>query len=374
MPEQLLIVQRQLVDYRVPFFEGLRERLPEVGLSLRLAVGPPAARDAARGYHAELPWAEATPVREWRRWCWQSLEPVLPGVDYLVLQQENRLLANWPLLLARQPFRVALWGHGANLAVDGAKPLAQQVKQRFAARADWAFAYTEGSAARMAASLPHDRITVLDNAFDTEALAAEVAQLRSGDRATLRASLGLAADVPVAMFLGSLLPSKRIEQVLDAARKAREAGVPLQLVVAGGGPLADWLATRAQPWLHRPGPVLGAAKARWLAAADVLLHPAAIGLSVLDGFAAGLPLVTTDAPGHGPEAEYLRAGSNAIVCPPAAFAAAVQQLLTDPALAARLAAGARASAPRYTIAGMVERFVAGAKAWRESVPRRATRR
>jgi glycosyltransferase involved in cell wall biosynthesis len=37
----------------------------------------------------------------------------------------------------------------------------------------------------------------------------------------------------------------------------------------------------------------------------LMVIPALVGLAIVHGFAFGLPLITTDVPGHGPEIEYL---------------------------------------------------------------------
>ncbi len=44
-----------------------------------------------------------------------------------------------------------------------------------------------------------------------------------------------------------------------------------------------------------------------------MLHPGAIGLGVLDPFAYGLSLETTDCRNHGPEVAYLNNGKNGLI-------------------------------------------------------------
>jgi glycosyltransferase involved in cell wall biosynthesis len=86
-----------------------------------------------------------------------------------------------------------------------------------------------------------------------------------------------------------------------------------------------------------------------------------VGLQVLESFAAGIPMVTTSDAKHSPEIAYLQNGVNGVVTEGSAeaFAAAVQQLIAEPARRALLASQARTSAGNYTLDSMVENFVNG---------------
>jgi glycosyltransferase involved in cell wall biosynthesis len=372
----LVVVQRRLVHYRVPFFEALREALAAQGTPLRLLAGPCPPAEHDRQDQGHLPWAEPVPTRYLLggRLCWMQLAPLLAGAGWVVLPQENRLAAQWPLLLRPQPFRVAVWGHGTNLqAPRPGQGAAHQWRRRLLRGADWALAYTEASVPWMRAELPRERITVLDNAVDTRALQHHLSEARTAGVPALRRALGLGPG-PVLLFLGALVPHKGVDVALQAASQLRVRFPTLELVVAGSGPLGGWLAEAAGalPWVHRPGAVHGADKARWLAAADVMVNPGQVGLGVFDGFAAGLPLVTCQGIAHPPEAAYLRHEVNALLVAPGpdAVARAVQGLLDDPEGRNRLGRGALDSASRHTLKNMVSQFVTGVAMWQASAPRR----
>jgi len=91
--------------------------------------------------------------------------------------------------------------------------------------------------------------------------------------------------------------------------------------------------------------------------------PGLVGLVVVDSFALGVPMVTTDYPFHSPEIDYLKNDENGLIvnCGQSAevYAAAVARLLQDPARLERLRQGALASAPQYTIENMVANFAEG---------------
>ena len=108
-----------------------------------------------------------------------------------------------------------------------------------------------------------------------------------------------------------------------------------------------------------------------------MLNPGLVGLSVLDAFALGLPMVTCDLPYHSPEIEYLVDGENGLVLAADTSAAEygdnVAALMNDSDRLNRLSAGALASAEQYTVEEMVDRFATGiltALAGGEVSPRR----
>ena len=115
------------------------------------------------------------------------------------------------------------------------------------------------------------------------------------------------------------------------------------------------------PWVHFVGPRFGNQKSQMLAIADVFLLPGRVGLALLDGFAAGLPVVATRLSIHGPEIEYLEDGLNGLVTEsdPEVFSQVVSSLLSDQSKLERLRQGASNSAKKYSIEAMVERFERG---------------
>ena len=375
MPDRLVILQRRLTHYRVPFFAALREHLADAGFELRLLVGEGHASERSKQDSGQLDWAVPTPCHYTLggRLCWQAVGTQLRDAAFVVTAQENGLLHNLPLLLAPQRFRVALWGHGRNWQAGAEDGAASHIKRWLTRRADWWLAYTALSAAAMQRDVPASRITVLNNAVDTTALVQALQRARELPRTTLRRELGVGSG-PLLLFMGSLYAEKRLDLLLDAAARLRVAERELQLVIAGDGPMSGWLHQRcaALPWIKCVGAVQGELKARWLAAADVMVSPGVLGLSVLDAFAAALPLVVGDSGATSPEAAYVEPDVNAVLAAPqaAALAQATLRVLHDADFAAQLRAGAGAAAQRYTLSAMVDHFVDGMQRWRASAPLR----
>jgi glycosyltransferase involved in cell wall biosynthesis len=99
--------------------------------------------------------------------------------------------------------------------------------------------------------------------------------------------------------------------------------------------------------------------------AQVFLNPGLVGLTILEAFAAGLPVVTADFRNHSPEIEYLVPGVNGVITAAdrESYASAVVNLLDDDALRASLREGALATARSHSIEAMVENFHRGILDW-----------
>lgn len=109
-------------------------------------------------------------------------------------------------------------------------------------------------------------------------------------------------------------------------------------------------------WIHYLGPKFGEEKALLLKMSDCFLLPGCVGLGILDSFAAGLPMFTTRISFHGPEVEYLEHDLNGKITGNSvkAYSESIIDVLCNPVLLNHLKAGARESANRYSIEGMVK--------------------
>ena len=91
--------------------------------------------------------------------------------------------------------------------------------------------------------------------------------------------------------------------------------------------------------------------------------PGAVGLGILDAFAAGVPPVTTAVPYHGHEIAYVDDGRNGMVLPdwrsPESYARSVGALLDDATRLSLLRRGCVATAADLTIEAMADNFAGG---------------
>lgn len=370
---EVSIVYRHVPQYRREFYERLREDLDPLAIRLRLVHGQPVGEDAAKADAVRLPWAVEVrnrPVRvAGKQLVWQPVWREVRRSQLVIVEQASKLPVNY-LLLASQRLggpRVGLWGHGVNLQADHRllTRAAERVKQHSTRAAHWFFAYTEGVARTVRAmGFPAARITVVQNAIDTEALRGWYAGAAEDEVDRLRCEIGVRGR-HVGLYLGALYPGKRIGFLLESARRTRALLGDFELLVAGTGPHAGLVeaAAREHPWIHPLGPVFGRRKALLGRIADVLLMPGLVGLAVLDSFALETPMVTVALPYHSPEIEYLSDGRNGLVLPestaPTAYGTAVARLLSERDRLEALARGCRSSAGRYTVAEMSSRCAEG---------------
>jgi glycosyltransferase involved in cell wall biosynthesis len=185
----------------------------------------------------------------------------------------------------------------------------------------------------------------------------------------VRASLGLPPDARLAVFFGFLHPVKGLAGLIEAVAAVRRVVPGLRLVIAGGGEshsvhagAADVMRQGLEDVARRSG-VADAVVftgylpedevSRLLRAADAAVFPFDAGVtaksgSLLAALAHGVPTIATSPPGALDRPTEVE---GVLRVPPRNTAALVDALLlvlSDRALAARLAAGGRASADRWT--------------------------
>jgi glycosyltransferase involved in cell wall biosynthesis len=363
--KRLLVIQRRMTHYRVPFFEALKEKCCEAGISLQLAYGDGTPEESAKADSGDIGWAEHLRTRYFLdgELCWQPFGSLISAADMVVVTQENKLLYNLvPQFLDRQR-RFAFWGHGANLQGD-ATSLRERFKLRVSRSADWWFGYTDMSVPLIERSgFPRERITVLNNSVDLSEMAAELTSITEEERSQLRSQLGLSGEY-VAAYIGSLYSTKRVEFMLDSARQIRELIPNFEIIIIGAGPqgkLVEDFCSKYE-WAKYTGSKTGREKIALLSVAKILLTPGGVGLGMLDSFVCGLPLVTTDCGLHGPEIAYLDNHVNGVMTENdmESYVATVISLFNNPSQIAALRAGCLASAKRYSIDNMAKNFVDGA--------------
>jgi glycosyltransferase involved in cell wall biosynthesis len=296
------------------------------------------------------------------------LEKEIRSSDLVIVEQASSLLLNYVLLAASRVGlgpSVALWGHGVNLQKHAASGLGERLKRRYSRWPHWWFAYTDGTQQRVEElGYPGERITVVQNAIDTQGLARRIAALEPKVREEFFRRHGLTEGY-VGVFLGSLYPEKRLAYLAEVATQIHSLVPQFRLLIAGDGPdrpIAERVAAENEAIIYL-GRQDGAQRDLLLSSASVTLMPGLVGLGILDAFAAEAPMVTTAVEYHSPEIEYLEDGVNGLVMPaastPEEFAAAVVQLLGNDLLLARLRGGCRRSLRVFTLQEMVQRFKAG---------------
>lgn len=364
----MLIVQRRLPHYRVAFFERLRVWLAAEGVELSVAYGPPAPWERIRSDQGELVWGRALqgrylpsplPRAVWLGLSWSELK----RQDLIVLSHENAIINNHVLLTFRHQLRarLAFWGHGRNL--QRRSIMRDSLKRWMLRGVDHYFAYTELSARVLAEQgMPSERVTVIQNAVDTTQLVTWRTSVGTTEREQCLKEFSFSGE-QIGLFLGSLTPEKHIPLLLDAAILLRQRFPDFELLLVGDGPLRSLVQkfVAKYSWAYCAGPAWGRKKAVWGSLCQIMLNPGMVGLNILDAFALGLPVVTTDCGIHSPEIAYLEHGRNGLLTPDSieAFVEGATSLLADSMRRQAMVAACLEDASRYTLDGMVERFASG---------------
>jgi glycosyltransferase involved in cell wall biosynthesis len=360
----VLIVQEHMPGFRVPFYERLREILDQQEVRLRLVYAPNQRNTFLKG---QLEWAEAVPIRWMGPLGWQPVLGKCRDCDLVVIQQETKYLLNPVLQMWRKlggP-KVAYWGHGRNFQAADVESREERLKAWLARHVDWWFAYNDLSAQAVEATgFPSVNITSVGNAVDTAGMKKRLRELDPGEVQQLRASCGIRSD-NVAVYTGGLYTSKRISFLMEAAHKVRARVPDFELLVIGDGPERGKIAeaSRTHDWIHEVGPKNDHDKVPYWAMSKLLLMPGLVGLVVVDSFALGVPLVTTDYPFHSPEIDYLEDGVNGRVVrcgeDSSLYAEAISELMLDPEQLRLLRQGAIRSSELHTIENMATNFAEG---------------
>lgn len=363
--KNVLLVQRRLTHYRVPLFAALRDQLRIRDIRLELLVGQGTPEEMTKRDSGELCWAIRMPTLYFAggQLCWQPVHRYVTHSDLVIVTQENRLLHNHLLLLRPRRFQLAFWGHGANLQSNNPHGFKERFKRWTTRRVDWWFAYTQLSADLVTrAGFPANRVTVLNNAIDTSELRRQSESVTAAETLALRHSLGF-REGPVGLFVGSLYAIKRLDFLFSAAEAIRREVPGFHLLVVGDGPERDKVRTwcEAHPWARWVGAKYGREKAAHFSVAQVMLNPGLVGLGILDSFACGVPMITTDCETHSPEIAYLQNGHNGMVTANtlADYVGATVGLLHDHNALNNLRADCSRCATEYTIENTVRRFAEG---------------
>jgi len=368
----VLIVQRRLTQYRVPLFERMQQCLSEVGVELNVVIGTPMPEEVVKedGGVLAFPWSLEIPCRYYRlnglQFVFQPIpKTLLTQQDLVIVAHENTLLLNYCLLIRKRfsKMRFAFWGHGANFQTHKKNSFGEKLKSWTAAKADWWFAYTSLSVEHIIKSgFPREYITCLNNSIDVNVLTRFSESIFQSDIELLRIKLGFVGK-HVGIFLGSLYAEKRLDFLFESADELRIQLPDFELIIIGDGPLRHMVRNFAEKrfWVRWVGARHGREKVLHMSLGHVMLNPGLVGLGILDSFAMGLPMVTTDCGIHSPEIAYLESGRNGLMVGNdiKAYVEGVLSLFTNSTMHDSMAAACEEDSTRYSLDKMVENICRG---------------
>jgi glycosyltransferase involved in cell wall biosynthesis len=368
--KRVLIIQRRMTTYRIPLFDKMRARLAQDGITLSVVYGTPMKSEVLRADQDILPWGLRVPCRYWlvgtHSMVFQPIpRDVMRKQDLIIIPHENRLfLTNLQAYLyASSESRIAFFGHGTNFQARVKNSYANKFKDWTTAYADWFFAYTALTYDRVASiGFPKERIISLNNTIDVNSLLEWQKSIAPDELYALRKTLGLKSD-HIGVFIGSLYKDKLLDFLFLAADELRRRLPDFELVLIGDGPFCRQINSfvKKRPWAFWVGAKHGREKVLHISLGKVMLNPGLVGLSILDSFALGVPMVTTDCGFHSPEIVYLESGKNGfmVAVDVEEYVSVVARLLTDDEARAAMISAGKEDAQRYSLDAMVKNFCNG---------------
>lgn len=166
--------------------------------------------------------------------------------------------------------------------------------------------------------------------------------------------------IPTILFIGRLIPNKRINHLLRYYRTLKQEIPDLKLIIIGDGPEAEIVrdAVAADKDIEWVGAMADEALiAPLMCRADVVFNAGLSGLSVNHAFLYGKPYITCRDKDHGPEIWYLRDGENGLVLSTEDFAAdcrRILDLLQNRELYAAYCHNAFITSQRYSVGAWVK--------------------
>ena len=366
------IIQREIPHYRIRFFEELYAQGRLQNLEIQVYTGAPPIQVASS---PAFPY-RVLPVRYFRKKnsgsCWMhGLEKAIAGSDIVVAPQELQCLTV-PYLWAKRR-RICTswiwWGHGYNFQASvrssAATNIKEAIKRFMTRRADGLITYTEGGADYWRKQgLPEDRVIPYHNTIDVEGLRKAGADIPKEQLMELRHNLGIEGK-RVLLFSGRLYADKKVDFLLMAFALLKKSYSEVALLIVGDGEERDKLEQLAKQLelqdVHFLGEVVDPkGTAAYFSLADLLVIPGLVGLALVHGFAFGLPLITTDFPGHSPELEYLSENNGAMTrIDISQYAEAIGALLSSPQRLEAMKHSAMAQGDDMYLPCSVRRFADG---------------
>ncbi|MCS6293011.1 MAG: glycosyltransferase family 4 protein [Nitrospira sp.] len=314
--KKVAILQREIPHYRVRFFEEVSAQAFAMGLDVTVySSGEEFSENTPKFARRNLSIHRFTRNKKGPFWM-KGLTAALNGTDIIVAPQELQCV-NVPYLWAirhRLCTSWIWWGHGYNSQASVRPSIStiikESVKRFMTRRTDGVITYTaSGAVYWRQQGLSEDHVIPYYNTLDVKELRMARAEISEQQLIELSNKFTLKGK-RVLIFSGRLYAGKRVDFLLKAFAILKRTYPGVVLLIIGDGEKRCELEQLAGELkltnVHFLGELLDPKDtAAYFSLADLMVIPAMVGLAIVHGFAFGLPLITTDAPGHGPEIEYL---------------------------------------------------------------------
>ena len=368
-PVRLAVITNVIPHYRQSFYEALLAR-QELDVTLYCQAEIPGMN--LRTVHAQFAdrvRLVSTSVAPRERLGWQHLpwHELLNDYDVLFVYANPRILSNvcfasWAALRGKS---VVLWGPARSARAGG---LGARLRLLWWRQFRALFVYTDREVEWLrSVGFRRQEVVGMNNGLDQSAIDRAASAWNATSLREWRVRQGL-AERPLILSCARLEPKNDFACWLAAMPAVLRAVPDLLWCVIGDGPEADALRAQAAQhgvadhvlWLgsiHEENEL-----APWFLSAAALVHPSAVGLSLLHAFGYGLPVITHDDPADQmPEYAAFTAGETGMTYRRGDaddLARVTIAYLADPARHGALSAAAlRVAREQYNVTVMVDRFV-----------------
>lgn len=320
MLKRVLIIQQIIPEYRQDFFNLLKTELEKNNIELTLVYGNKSSSFKSGNQYSMINWGNmiVNKIIHIRKieFCWQPALKYAKSTDLIITEQANRLIINYILMLLKYLWgnKLAFWGHGKNMQKTSTS-FTNKFALKYLKKCDWWFAYTKSVKEYLERNkYPSNRITIVQNAINTNHLRNSLLQLSEDEIKELKLNLNIEGN-NTAIFCGGMYPEKSIPFILRSCFIVKKQIPDFHILFIGSGVDADKVkeAANTHSWIHYLGTIEGRERIKYFKISAIQLMPGEVGLGILDSFALETPIITTLDNAHGPEIEYLENGKNGII-------------------------------------------------------------
>lgn len=322
--KKVLIIQRVIPSYRVPFYKNLERSLLKSNVSLDIVAGQPWKKEAFSDDREKLDFivmSKNIPLLGSLYWQTNVIK-LINKYDLVIFEQANSALVNLFIFLRRYIYGkpiIAFWGHGADLNKVRRNQFKDKWKGFLTTKVDHWFAYTD-----LTKKILKDRgysesnTTVVYNSIDTEEIRRigdSISQIEKDELFEATFNKKYISTYEVGVFCGRLTKLKHIDFLLSAIKDIKIKRPNFYFIIIGDGVENNKVSCFIEnnPWCVWLGSLYGEEKIRYLKLGKLWLNPGMTGLAVLDAFALGMPFITRKNGIHSPEISYLESGRNGLL-------------------------------------------------------------
>lgn len=355
--KNVAIIQRDIPDYRVKFCNKLDNILREKNIKLTIFAGNAPKEDKFKDGLMDVDCGKR--VKNYyffnKKIYWQNIFTELNNYDLVIIEQANSALLNYFLLFRRHFFKknpkIAYWGHGETLHKKSIF-LSNKIKESLTNKSDYWFGYTEHTRKILNRhGVKNSKISIINNSIDMKVVDKNHIQSKVKNNRLV--------------FCSRLYNKKKIPFIIESCIEAKKEIKDLELFIIGDGPDFQKIneLVNDKDWIKMTGALFNEEKRKIFKSSQLMVLPSFLGLSILDAFSSGLPVLTTNLKNHGPEISYLENEINGLQTnfDIDEFSTAIVNILKNKTKLNEMSLAALETANKFTIEKMAENFVSGIK-------------